>query len=224
MNVLAIFCQQEEEDSEAIHTMSKKADIRLTIDFKTAIQAAESNRYQFHLLYTVNNSFPSSWDLKQFLCIAPTIILTGGMVPADFLLLMIETMKIENKILPEGGFMFCKSLVYIHQHLYDQDLSLEKAASQIYVSRHYYSRMFQKYVGMGFKEYIMRKRIEKAKSLLKNGHSVTDVCYAIGYNDLTHFQKLFKRIVGINPSIFRQKWREPNILLKGEGVFHEKTM
>lgn len=218
MNVLAIFCQQEKEDSEAIQTISKKADIRLTIDFQTAIQAAESNRYQFHLLYTANDSFPASWDLKQFLCLAPTLILTGGMVPAEFLLSVIETMEIENNTLAEGNSMFYKSLAYIHQHLCDQDLSLEKAASQIYVSRHYYSRMFQKHVGMGFKEYIMRKRIEKAKSLLKNGHSVTDVCYAIGYNDLTHFSKIFKRMVGVNPSIFRQKWRGCQYIAEWGGV------
>lgn len=218
MNVLVIFCKQEEEGSEEIQSISKKADIRLTTDFQTAIQEAESNRYQLHVLYTANDSFPSSWDLRQFLRLAPIVILTGGMIPADFLMSMIETIEIENNTLVEGNPMFCKSLAYIHQHLCDQDLSLEKAASQIYVSRHYYSRIFQKNVGIGFKEYIMRKRIEKAKSLLKNGHSVTDVCYEIGYNDLTHFSKIFKRIVGVNPSIFRQKWRGRQHITEWGGV------
>ncbi|MEK3732395.1 helix-turn-helix transcriptional regulator [Paenibacillus sp. FSL M8-0334] len=218
MNVLVIFCQQEEESSQAIQSIAQKADIRVTTDFRSAIQAAESNRYQFHVLYTVNDSFPSSWELEQFLSLAPTLILTGGMVPVELLLPIIGTMEVENSSLGEGNSMFSKSLAYIHRHLCDQDLSLEKAASQIYVSRHYYSRMFQKHVGMGFKEYIMRKRIAKAKTLLKHGHSVTEVCYAIGYNDLTHFSKIFKRIVGVNPSIFRQKWRGREPISKWGGV------
>ncbi|MCM3129662.1 MULTISPECIES: helix-turn-helix transcriptional regulator [unclassified Paenibacillus] len=218
MNVLVILCQHEEEEAEEIRSMSKKAVIHLTTDFHDAMQAAESNSYQYHVVYTAQGSFPSSWDLQQFLSLAPTLILTGGMVPADFLLSIIDTMEVENNTLEEGSTMFCKSLAYIQSHLCDQDLSLEKAASQIFVSRHYYSRMFQKHVGMGFKEYIIRKRIEKAKKLLKSGHSVTDVCYAIGYNDLTHFSKIFKRIVGVNPSIFRQKWRGSDCITEWGGA------
>lgn len=88
-------------------------------------------------------------------------------------------------------------------------------ASKAYVSKCYYSRIFQKYVGKGFKEYVIDKRIQKAKLLLQKGNSVTDVCFSIGYSDLTHFARIFKRIVGVNPSIYKSEYMNSEARLHG---------
>jgi YesN/AraC family two-component response regulator len=218
MDVLVILCQQELEDSYIIEQLSKKAEIQITTNFSHAIQIARTQMYRFHIVYTADESFPSSWEVEQFLSQAPTMFLTGGIVSIELLPSIIDTVEFEKNTPSDGRSMFDKSMVYIHANLCDHTLSLEKAASQIFVSRHYYSRMFHKHVGIGFKEYIMRKRIERAQILLKNGHSVTDVCFAIGYNDLTHFAKVFKRLVGVNPSIFRQRWKTNQYLNEWGGV------
>lgn len=59
-----------------------------------------------------------------------------------------------------------KAKQFIMEHL-SEDLSLPKIASMLYISPNYLSKLFKKATEEGFNEYIVRKRIEKAKLLLK---------------------------------------------------------
>jgi YesN/AraC family two-component response regulator len=116
---------------------------------------------------------------------------------------LLSTPPASNASKPETPPLLFKSLEYIEENLCENDLSLEGVASSVYVSRCHYSRLFKEHFGFGFKEYIMNKRIQKAKVMLQEGQPVTDVCYAVGYGDLTHFGRVFKKLVGVNPSVYR---------------------
>jgi AraC-like DNA-binding protein len=59
---------------------------------------------------------------------------------------------------------------------------------------------------MTFTEFVNQYRIERAKNLLMQNNNVSEVCFAVGLESLSYFNRIFKEIVGENPSEFRKKW------------------
>ena len=82
--------------------------------------------------------------------------------------------------------------------------TIEATASSFGVSASYLSRIFKRYMGMGFSEYLSAARISQAKKLLSSGASVTEVCYECGFADCSHFISVFKRQVGITPNRYKK--------------------
>lgn len=93
-------------------------------------------------------------------------------------------------------------LDYIDMNL-EKDLTLESLSTKFYVDRFYMGRIFKKYIGNNIHEYILFKRISKAKQILSEGYSVTDTCELCGFNDYSNFLKMFKRTVGISPGKYK---------------------
>jgi AraC-like DNA-binding protein len=52
--------------------------------------------------------------------------------------------------------------------------------------------------------YLLRRRLEAAGKLLKDGASVTEACFAVGFNNLSHFTRSFRRHFGVEPSGFAE--------------------
>lgn len=93
---------------------------------------------------------------------------------------------------------------YIDEN-YMEDISLELMAGKFHFSPSYFSILFKNYAGLGFLEYLIAVRIEKAQFLLKNTScKVYDISEKVGYKDSTYFNRIFKREVGISPHKFRQ--------------------
>ncbi|MCS7460710.1 AraC family transcriptional regulator [Paenibacillus doosanensis] len=95
-------------------------------------------------------------------------------------------------------------LDYIDHHL-DHDLSLEALEQQFFMNRYYLSRLFRQSTGSTIHEYILLKRIARAKKLLFEGHNVTDACQLSGFNDYSNFIRMFKRFVGVPPGQYRKQ-------------------
>jgi YesN/AraC family two-component response regulator len=161
-------------------------------------------------MMTKELAFPVEWKVNELQIMNPIMIMAGVNQPSMSLLLsFIDSLDTIN-VPDETNALLMESLSFIEENLYEEDLSLEKVASHIYVSRCHYSRMFHKHFGTSFKKYVMKKRIQKAKVLLQKGKPVTEVCYLVGYNDLTHFGRVFKKLVGVKPSVYRQQtvWKQ----------------
>ncbi len=93
---------------------------------------------------------------------------------------------------------------YIQNH-YAEQITLEEVSAKIGFSLNYFSALFKKETGEGFAKYIIRIRIEKAKELLQDTNcSVSEVCFKVGYTNLTHFTQNFKKLTGLNPSQYRK--------------------
>ncbi|WP_245946638.1 helix-turn-helix transcriptional regulator [Paenibacillus cellulosilyticus] len=170
------------------------------------VQLIRERSYQLVTVVTMDNVLPPEWQQIKSLLSCPFFLLSG-MNATNFpvLVTMLESLRNSSRS-AEPINHFTESLDFIEEHLFDHDLSLEMVASQIFVSKYHYSRIFQRYVGTGFKEYVIKKRMNKAMSLLRKGHQVTEVCFAVGYNDLTHFSRVFRKTFGQNPSVYRTKY------------------
>lgn len=91
----------------------------------------------------------------------------------------------------------------IHEDI-SQDLTVSKLAAKLFISPNYLSRLFKKLTGEGCNEYIVRKRIEKAKSLLETTSLKTgEIAIMVGYHDMNYFSLAFKKHIGQAPTKYR---------------------
>src|SRR5262245_3127378 len=89
---------------------------------------------------------------------------------------------------------------------YDQPLDLERIAGEASFSRYLFSRLYRQAFDQTPHQYLMNRRIEQAKNLLTAGElSVTEVCFAVGFQSLGSFSALFRRSVGQPPKIYRAR-------------------
>jgi AraC-like DNA-binding protein len=64
--------------------------------------------------------------------------------------------------------------------------------------------MFRKITGINFTDYVSRLRIERAKNLLLNPNlRISEIAFEVGFQSLTHFNRVFKRVLGQSPSDYR---------------------
>ena len=87
---------------------------------------------------------------------------------------------------------------------YAEPLDLERLASEAGYSKYHFVRAFRSAYGETPVAYLTRRRVERAKSLLRNANlSVTEICFLVGFQSLGSFSALFKRLVGQTPSAYR---------------------
>lgn len=88
---------------------------------------------------------------------------------------------------------------------YSNEISLDDIAGAAFISKFHFLRLYKKYYGKTPYQYLTEVRIIKAKELLKAGHSVSETCYLLGFNSLSSFSILFKKLGGSSPSDFAEK-------------------
>ena len=98
-----------------------------------------------------------------------------------------------------------RARAYIAGH-HEDPVSLEEVAKAMHVSTFYFCKMFKKATGLTFTDYLGRVRVEKAKILLLNPHPrVSEIAYTVGFQSLTHFNRVFRHLTGESPTHFRDK-------------------
>ncbi|WP_059002608.1 helix-turn-helix domain-containing protein [Leptolyngbya sp. NIES-2104] len=86
----------------------------------------------------------------------------------------------------------------------DQDLSLSELANVLNLSQYHFSRLFKQSTGMAPHQYLTRCRIDRAKQLLLNTQmSISEIAFAVGFNNHSSFTRLFRQLVGVTPKEFR---------------------
>ncbi|WP_276356882.1 response regulator [Cohnella caldifontis] len=96
------------------------------------------------------------------------------------------------------------ALQYISAH-YAEELTLEKAASVVYLNPVYFSQLFKQKTGVGFKDYLTQQRLDRAMELLRDSElKVGDISERVGYPDVRHFSQIFRKKTGFTPSEYRQ--------------------
>lgn len=96
---------------------------------------------------------------------------------------------------------------YIREHQ-NEDLSLGQVAKAVNTSTFYFCKIFKKATKLNFTDYLSRLRVERAKNLLLNPNlRVSEIAYEVGFQSLTHFNRVFKRIAGVAPTEYRDRLR-----------------
>ena len=94
---------------------------------------------------------------------------------------------------------------YIREHQ-GEKVSLGNVAKAVNMSAFYFCKMFKKAAGINFTDYLSRVRIERAQNLLLNPNlRVSEIAFEVGFQSLTHFNRVFKKITGQSPTDYRSK-------------------
>lgn len=95
---------------------------------------------------------------------------------------------------------------------YAEELTLEQAADYIGFSKYHFSRLFKQHTNTTFYDYLCRKRIQAAQSMLTMDIPITDIAFQTGFNNLTTFCRCFKKCTNCSPSEYRNKFRHEEVL------------
>jgi YesN/AraC family two-component response regulator len=94
---------------------------------------------------------------------------------------------------------------FINEHQ-TEDLTLGQVAKAVNTSTFYFCKVFKKATGINFTDYLSRVRIEKSKNLLLNPNlRISEIAFEVGFQSLTHFNRVFKKVLGQSPTEYRSK-------------------
>jgi AraC-like DNA-binding protein len=102
--------------------------------------------------------------------------------------------------------MIARAKEFIQQHQ-TEPLSLAAVAKAVNASPFYFCKMFKKVTGLNFTDFVARVRTEKAKNLLLNPNlRISEIAFEVGFQSLTHFNRVFKQVMGQSPTDYRSQF------------------
>lgn len=115
---------------------------------------------------------------------------------------------IKDNYLPSGHVL--QRMKKVRQYMeenYATHINIEDMASTACFSRYHFIRQFKLTYGRSPYQFLRDIRISRAKRLLQQGKSVSEVCFAVGYDSLSTFSGLFKRATGLSPMAYQQLYK-----------------
>jgi AraC-like DNA-binding protein len=91
---------------------------------------------------------------------------------------------------------------------YHRKIELDEIAKICFMTREAFCRYFKKMTQYTFIEFLNRYRISQSKRYLMKGKSVGDACYQSGFESLSYYNRIFKKVTGENPSVFRRRYNK----------------
>jgi len=96
-----------------------------------------------------------------------------------------------------------KARKFIHEHA-DEELSLTEVGKAVNISANHLSEKFKEVTGINFVDYVARTRFEKARDLLRDPNlRISEIAFAVGFQSLSQFNRVFKKISGKSPTEYR---------------------
>ena len=93
---------------------------------------------------------------------------------------------------------------FVEQH-HQQHVDVHEVARLLHLSTAAFCRYFKKITTITFTDFVNQYRINQAKKILLHNKNVTEACYESGFENLSYFNKRFKKLTGENPSQFRKR-------------------
>jgi len=148
------------------------------------------------ILSCVKNNEPNSTEVSNYLMRSLLVVLRG---------LILQN---EVPLATSDYNLGLQIKEYIDEH-YLEDINLNMIAEALYVNAYYLSHTFKKIIGYSPMQYVIRRRIGEAQTLLINtNHTITDIAMMSGYNNSNYFQMVFNTMVGMSPGKYRKSWMQ----------------
>jgi len=113
---------------------------------------------------------------------------------------------------PAGNKSFEKEqqrMGHVYEYIesnYQQKPDVNAVAARVHLTTAAFCRFFKKHTKMTFTDFVNQYRINQAKNYLLQDKSISETCYEVGFDSVSYFNKLFKKIVGENPSAFKKHY------------------
>lgn len=128
---------------------------------------------------------------------------------ASILNLIFAQIYNESKKDYENNSKIDLSIKYIDENCLEEDFSLTDASKKSFISETYFRKLFKETFGISPKQYVIKRRIKHATSLIIAGYNtLSEIAQMCGYSDYKHFSVEFKKITGVSPSKYAYKFEE----------------
>ena len=118
---------------------------------------------------------------------------------------------IEKEVKGNDEILMERIMKVINEHLSDSDFNVEVLTSEVGISRAQLHRKMKDLTGLPISEFIRNIRLEQAVRLLKEQKiNVTQVAYAVGFNNLAHFSTVFRKQFGVSPTEYIEQKAGPD--------------
>jgi AraC-like DNA-binding protein/ligand-binding sensor protein len=122
---------------------------------------------------------------------------------AQHLAAISNQLVVENSATGMPGIAKARTLI---AERFADELSLNDVARTVNMSAFYFCKSFKKVTGLTFTNYLARVRVEKVKNLLLDpNRRVSEAAYEVGFQSLSQFNRVFRRIAGESPSVYRER-------------------
>lgn len=102
-----------------------------------------------------------------------------------------------------GSFIVKNALAYMEENYFER-LKLADVADNVYVSQWHLSKLLNKYTGQSFSDLLNNVRVERAKELLNDPSlRISDIAEEVGFLDMAHFSRVFKKLAGVSANEYR---------------------
>lgn len=128
-----------------------------------------------------------------------------GLCELEILLLSLQEERSTHR--PDhsaGAINYKRALGAIEERL-SENISIASLSDCLHVSPSLLKKIFARYAGMGVMQYVRTRKMNEAILRLREGQSVEEVAYSLGYDDPAYFSTVFRRVTGHSPSHFRYK-------------------
>ena len=182
------------EDSFAASLSTPETDLfacfrKFTPDHPCHLDSRQLQQYEACVDTIINslNKKEFGYDIRIRSCLSWILLCANEAIRSEF--------ASAGDVSPE---IIRQALGYVNNNL-THDISIQTIAAALNISGSRLSHIFKNYTGTSLWNYIIARRIQHAGILLKQGASITDACYECGFNDYSHFVKVFHKIMGVSP-------------------------
>ena len=90
---------------------------------------------------------------------------------------------------------------------YQRKIEISEVAAMSNLTNAAFCRYFKRMTRLTFTEFVNHYRIDKAKNLLRQDNNITETCFQCGFESISYFNKIFKKITGVNPLAFKKRYQ-----------------
>lgn len=217
--------EQYECKSEDIHEVT--VQFRLNFDLDTSPFRFSSYKSIYDMLIRAQRglAFPPEAIILVYHRLARLSSIEEGFIAVqEFFSILYELSKFDDaRELASSSFAkvevvseskrILKVKNYIDEH-YKDDLSLEQLADLVGMTPTAFSRYFKQRTAKNISEYIVDIRLgHAARLLVDTSDSVSEICWATGFNTLSNFNRLFRKRKGCSPTEFREKYQKTKVIV-----------
>lgn len=117
---------------------------------------------------------------------------------------MVRALNIKNNPYGNKGFILTQNIIQYIQHHYDEDISYETMSEIFHFNASHINRVFRKNTGKSLHAFLLEYRLNIAMELLRShAASINEIAAMVGFTDIPHFIKTFKKFTGLTPARYR---------------------